>query len=1425
MSRYNRGYDGDRRSRSPHRSPDRFPDRALQYGDGDRRRPSGDTRVNQSAFQANREFRDPLTGGREPPRGPKALIDSPGPPRGGYSDGFRGRGPRGRGGRAWRDDSRDRTRERDDYRNERRDAPFRDERGERTERSRERERDWRDQRDSFRGRRPSPQGRGRSPPGREPARDRDFRDRDRERDGPLGVDAERARRGSRDGPLSAGSSNSDQPFGAQSYRGGGFRGGRGRGRGGGGEWPDRGRRPGFFDERDRYRSRSQDGRWAGRDVRDDRVENQRLGDDPRASRDLRDDRDSRDRDLIRPKTDRASLTHELPTSAKEVSPPPLAPSAPAFGSVVASRATPTALDMQTPTGKAPPTGPRALTEERPLSAGHQGAGSGGGDRLPSTGASKAPSHDGSPPIPTGPRAQHQKQQQQQPQQQQSQQHQQQQQPQQPQQQRPSSKQWINPALAGKKIPESPKVNRSQSFVSQHPRPFGPRPASSGSENHVDLGNRPRSSDAQSDSHMSTGEAHLRSLHQMIEPGEIVQDDHERGTLSARTSVDGETMRPPWFASDSHMSGTGYERPASVMGASPTYQRPPTLSPTQSRSGKEGQQSRSEPTPTASTPRRRKPTLRFAPVKVSVPPPPPPPPPDQSSESDDEDMNDYFQKEIQTNEAELKKLESESADLPAKNVFTYAYLVQMAALAFADEPEGLVGMLGKIPEGVRIPRKPSQSAAVKPAVAQQKPPHGPKEPKEPTSTVPANTKPAKSIDRDAKGAPKEIKAIEKETKGVGKETKAAATDPKAPAKEAKVVEKVDKVVPKETKAVEKDAKSVKEAKAAEKDTKVTENKAADTPASLVPASVKAGPSRPPPALVSIPEPAATAPAPTDDTVMTDKPTHDAPPSAGKPAAETVTADAKMEPQPKVEDVEMVDAHVPIPTVEREDPRPEEADVVMQGTTEAAEVAPGQHGQEAPKTNGVVVNGDVPKPTVNQEMVPGKVSPARTEDDDDATEIEEPDCAAIETVRQFMVTPPLDSLPIFDVTPWHEDKMFIKSMEPRAGVASFVLDKLKRETSERAEDYATVQRDYREKYNLYLRFTLSDDPSAVRSRDKFAVSTGFSEPAAAPPPPPQEPKAEGRGRRFATERDLERILQASKAEEEQRRERELRAEKEMCRSEKEAVIPDMYWNDDERKKQLFMDRSGYVPVEKLVAAWQVLPPVCNFTPEEEALFEKAYLECPKQWGKIAEQIPKRTFGSCIQYYYLKKRDLHLKEKLKKQPKKRKKGRGKARSSALVSELGNGDHETEENHENGENGERRRPRRAAAPTFSFEAAATPNNADSDGATPSGTPGRRTGANKGDSGAEKPEGKKGRKRQPKEKKAETPKVTPIPLPRRRPRPSRTDRGRTSRVPRARRGPEWNTPQTLGWAGDGAWHGARPLPPPFEPQNFRALHSLKLLL
>ncbi|KAE9362727.1 hypothetical protein N431DRAFT_433495 [Stipitochalara longipes BDJ] len=263
MSRYQPSYgDSGESRRSPRdQSPGRYNDRdEFRGGSGrgaERRRSIPDARANHNAFTSNREtFREPIGREssrdfppREPPRGPKGLIDAPtGPRASSYGSDFRGdfggyrgeyRGDRSRGrGRGWRDDSRDRGREVErEYRDRRDDRgpppPFRDDRG--------RDR-W--GREPYRGRRPSsPQGRGRSP---------NYSTRD-VRDPPPSIDLDRTHRGSRDGPLSGGSPSSESQSFARGYgRGrGGTRGGRGRG---------------YYDEYHRApgRSRSPDPSWGRR---------------------------------------------------------------------------------------------------------------------------------------------------------------------------------------------------------------------------------------------------------------------------------------------------------------------------------------------------------------------------------------------------------------------------------------------------------------------------------------------------------------------------------------------------------------------------------------------------------------------------------------------------------------------------------------------------------------------------------------------------------------------------------------------------------------------------------------------------------------------------------------------------------------------------------------------------------------------------------------------------------------------------------------------------------------------------------------------------------------------------------------------------------------------------------------------------------
>ncbi|KAI0162984.1 myb-like DNA-binding domain-containing protein [Pestalotiopsis sp. NC0098] len=1180
-------YDGDNRnrSRSRDRSPDRYNDRASQYSDGGPRRASGENRANNSAFQTNRDsFRDTLP--RDTPRGPRALLDAPSGPRGGGISGeFRGRG-RGRG-RGWRDDSRDRGRDRDiDFR-DRRDSTYRD------ERSRERERDWRDRdRDSFRGRRPSP--RGRSPPGR------DFRDL---RDAPLGVDAERARRGSRDGPLSAGSSNSDPPFGPSSYRGG-F-GGRGRGRGRGGD-RDRGRGRGFYDDRDRdrygpgARARSQEGRFRDRD---DREREPRFFDSDSRPRDLRDDRDIREREN-RAKMERTS--HEPPPSTRDVSPPPIAPAAPSFGSIPNRTAS---ISEATPsTGKAPPTGPRALKDERPLPPGPATS----SESRPPVGPSKPPFSEGAPPIPSGPRAHsgytH------------------------PPRTGPSSKQWINPNLKGG--PESPKMSRSQNFVpSRFP---GYRPESSSSDQPAEADRRPRSSDAKESWDRMDGQS--RDVHMHDADG-----DHDRYARRPRSagSFDRDyrqQISPTTIVPDSARSrdanDTGSRDGKSIEDRTPrTVVEVPRTHTELKGSLKQG---------TITLPRKQ--------PRATIL--------DQSSESDDEEFGDVIENDLLEAEQHLKKLEVVEDAGSMDVLVRYSIISLEAANKLATDEEGLQSMIGHIPEPAEL------------------------------------TKAAEDVVEPKEEAPKEASSP------------VAAPEPKSPPKEPEVKE-----------------------------------------------PEKAAPQ------VVIPQP--------------------------PPVPEL--------PHPSIEqDVEMTSAEgTGAEEPELKAPNADDQDVVMEDVADIAKPVPSSQ-LEVPRVNGLKSPRSHPssvypedEPALSKDgSKQGTSTPSPPEDDDETDVDEDIDLRTVETVRVHMTTPPLDSLPDFNEVPWHQDQAFLKTLNaPQPGLNNFILKRMNEDAEHVGAEQSKQRKIYEGSYEAYLRFTLSDDNVAVKSREKFTYIPGASDvPVQKPGFNSESTKPESTRRsRYATERDMERILEESRRQEEEKRERQLRAEKEKYRSEKEAIIPDQFQTKEEMDNQFYVDETGRTNPEKVIAAWEVLAPTENFSEEEIKLFEKAYMEFPKQWGRVANALPERDFGTTIQFYYLKKDkdELNLKEKLKKRPRQRKRRGGKGRSSALVSELA----ENEESQDTGENGERRRPRRAAAPTFNSEA--TPA-ADSENATGASTPGRRGAAARTGDGTEKPERKpRGRRAKDKTDKQPRPNQTLAAAP-----PATTGKGNRSRSSSRVQNPEWTTVQ-----------------------------------
>lgn len=333
-----------------------------------------------------------------------------------------------------------------------------------------------------------------------------------------------------------------------------------------------------------------------------------------------------------------------------------------------------------------------------------------------------------------------------------------------------------------------------------------------------------------------------------------------------------------------------------------------------------------------------------------------------------------------------------------------------------------------------------------------------------------------------------------------------------------------------------------------------------------------------------------------------------------------------------------------------------------------------------------------------------------------------------------TPPPESLPIYDYNKWDEDPEFLNSLEiaPDAepSLTRFIEEKMAQKWRRQQEEGKL----WADNYAKYRAFTDMDmDPIAVRSREAFAkaqdreaeesVERGKSVNGS-------DPKTEGQrrtGSRFATEHDIERVLRESEREAKESKEQQEQDAREETANSKEASIPDMCW-DDEYKETMFVDTTHKVPFERSFRMLEFGESIDNFTEEEALIFREKYSHSGKQFSVIAESLPHRDYKACIQHYYIIKTTDEWKAIFKKKNNQVKTGRrkGAKKSSVLITNIENGGGNDTDATPDVENGnERRRPRRAAAPTWNFEA---PPPTDNEGASPAPTPAKRVATPKGD-------------------------------------------------------------------------------------------------
>lgn len=370
--------------------------------------------------------------------------------------------------------------------------------------------------------------------------------------------------------------------------------------------------------------------------------------------------------------------------------------------------------------------------------------------------------------------------------------------------------------------------------------------------------------------------------------------------------------------------------------------------------------------------------------------------------------------------------------------------------------------------------------------------------------------------------------------------------------------------------------------------------------------------------------------------------------------------------------------------------------------------------------------------------------RFEESDDDIQTEEERIQSLQAVRRMMQTPPLEHTPRFDVKPWHAIESLSDSFQPDPLITAHLKANKQISSTRRAREITTEQQRWRDRYLAYRLWTdLSDDAICIKSRDAFVKKQREDDAHAAkavtaPSITENKPESSRRtGSRFATEHDIERVLRESELEAQVSRDKDTSNPNTGSSVSKEADIPDMAWDEEEWLENQFVETNHIVPFERSFARLEFGEPVDNFTEEESAIFERTYLEVPKQWGKIAEALPFRDYKACIQHYYLVKHSSNIKEKLKKQPKRRKRARGvKPKSSALMTDLDRV--EDVDNSQDTDATDRRRPRRAAAPTWEFQETL---GSESKGASPAATPSRKVLATpkaEGDSKSDAPPAKK---------------------------------------------------------------------------------------
>lgn len=383
---------------------------------------------------------------------------------------------------------------------------------------------------------------------------------------------------------------------------------------------------------------------------------------------------------------------------------------------------------------------------------------------------------------------------------------------------------------------------------------------------------------------------------------------------------------------------------------------------------------------------------------------------------------------------------------------------------------------------------------------------------------------------------------------------------------------------------------------------------------------------------------------------------------------------------------------------------------------------------------IVTGSVPADIANVSRQSRTGLPSPERDNSSDVDMEDAASALREVPMNRIPTPAIESLPFLNAgppTPFSELGVVQENISNHEKVREAIRAEILKQRNQVARKHKQLRQEYAA---LYKHWRIMVQELDNKRKEEKTITPAPTSPATATSPiMASAPVLEGRrGGKFGTEFDLQRVLKETELAAKAKAEMEEREAKAKTDTEKEATIPNML-DEFEAEAGVFKDTNQFVDAKLALGVFAFVPPVDDFTPEEQKIFTENFLAYPKKWGKIAEALPGRDYKQCIEHYYLTKEEAKYKVKLNRRWSKKGRRAGRApqsrpKSNALMSDLGvhpeiyDGDEPDAPAIAVTDTG---RPKRAAAPTFG-------DNGVENDPTPIPTPGRRPVVAKGEASLE---------------------------------------------------------------------------------------------